>query len=59
MLHQPCFEIKKVIDKNISWQHILSFKITHFMKFGILRNSSFVLTSDDEKNVFSFSLSFI
>lgn len=61
MLHQPCFEKKKVIDKNISWQRILvlSFKITHFMKFGILRNSSFVLTSDDEKNVFSFSLSFI
>lgn len=59
MLHQPCFEKKKVIDKNISWQRILSFKITHFMKFGILRNSSFVLTSDDEKNVFSFSLSFV
>lgn len=31
------------------------------MKFGIyvLRNLLFVLISDDEKNVFSFSLSFI
>lgn len=28
------------------------------MKFGILRKSSFVLTSDDEKNVFSFSFKF-
>lgn len=29
------------------------------MKFGMLRNLLFVLISDDEKNVFSFSLSFI
>lgn len=29
------------------------------MKLGILRNLLFVLISDDEKNVFSFSLSFI
>lgn len=29
------------------------------MKFGMLRNLLFVLISDDEKNVFSFSLSLV